>query len=271
MQAIADLQELLGQGVPRALRQGLRTGQGRVLRRASVIGRRDTPGTSNIDPNAHGSGFDRVGAFQDGFDDGPSKCKDYRDDEPMVLEVPFNSAVDAAQGGDEPYDSIVNGVPYDIEDYWTRVYPELSDGQEWRPLTSIEPFSPNNPPTCGGQSAEGFVLFYCVPDDYVARDNVKGMPRVYDQGGDYAVSALPATQWGLAALTRLGDDCDEKASTARGDCLTGGYTASVILHNRADTSSWSISPGHLDEGIKALLVFRERVINGAHSCVDYQL
>ena len=150
------------------------------------------------------------------------------------------------------------------------MYPELSDGQEWRPLTSIEPFCPNNPPTCGGQSAEGFVLFYCVPDDYVAWDNVKGMPRVYDQGGDYAVSALPATQWGLAALTRLGDDSDEKAFTARGDCLAGGYTASVILHNRADTSSWSISPGHLDEGIKELLVFRGEG-DVAHSCVDYQL
>ena len=70
---------LVGQRVPGALRQGLRTGQGRLLRRASVLGRRDTPGTSNIDPNAHGSGFDRVSAFQDGFDDGPAKCKDYRD------------------------------------------------------------------------------------------------------------------------------------------------------------------------------------------------
>ena len=63
----------------------------------------------------------------------------------------------------------------------------------------------------------------------------------------------------------------------------------MILHNRAETSSWSISPGDLDEGIKALLVFRgdgdaerqgagtdrvrafrEGVINGAESCLDYQ-
>src|ERR1700752_2788492 len=67
---------------------------------AGILDLRDTPGTSNIDPNAHGSGFDRVTAFQDGFDNGPDKCKGYRDDEPMVLELPFNDQRDAAQGGD---------------------------------------------------------------------------------------------------------------------------------------------------------------------------
>jgi predicted metalloprotease len=256
---------------------------------AGVLDLRDTPGTSKIDPNAHGSGFDRVSAFQDGYDNGLDKCKNYRDDEPMVLELPFSTEEDAAQEGNAPYDSIVNGVPYDIEDYWTQVYPELTNGQEWPPLRSIEPFHPDQPPMCGDQSAQGYVLFYCVPDDYVGWDNVAGMPRVYDQGGDYAVASLLATQWGLAALTRLGDESDEKTSTLRGDCLAGGYTASVILYNRPETSTYRISPGDLDEAITALLVFRgegdverqgagwarvkafrEGVINGAEACLEYQ-
>jgi len=256
---------------------------------AGVLDLRDTPGTSKVDPNAHGSGFDRVSAFQDGYDNGLGRCKDYRDDEPMVLELPFSTEEDAAREGNAPYDSIVNGVPYDIEDYWTQVYPELSNGQEWPPLRSIEPFHPDDPPMCGDQSAQGFVLFYCVPDDYVGWDNVDGMPWVYEQGGDYAVASLLATQWGLAALTRLGDESDEKTSTLRGDCLAGGYTASVILYNRPETSTYHISPGDLDEAIKALLVFRgdgdverqgagwsrvkafrEGVINGAEACLNYQ-
>jgi predicted metalloprotease len=256
---------------------------------AGVLDLKDTAGTSKLDPNAHGSGFDRVSAFQDGYDNGLEKCKNYRDDEPMVLELPFSSEEDAAQEGNAPYDSIVNGVPYDIEDYWTQVYPELTNGQEWPPLRSIEPFHPDEPPMCGDQSAEGFVLFYCVPDDYVGWDNVAGMPQVYKQGGDYAVASLLATQWGLAALTRLGDESDEKTSTLRGDCLAGAYTASVILYNRPETSTYSISPGDLDEAITALLVFRgegdverqgagwarvkafrEGVINGAQPCLTYQ-
>jgi predicted metalloprotease len=256
---------------------------------AGILDLRDTPGTSNIDPNAHGSGFDRVSAYQDGFDNGAEKCKDYRDDEPMVLELPFSSEEDAARGGDAPYDSIVNGVPYDIEDYFTQVYPELADGQTWPPLRSIEPYGPDNAPMCGDQSAKGYALFYCVPDDYVGWDNVSAMPAVYEQGGDYAVATLLATQWGLAALTRLGDESDEKTSTLRGDCLAGGYTASVIIYNRPETSTFHISPGDLDEGIKALLVFRgdgdverqgagwarvkafrQGVIDGAVSCVNYE-
>ncbi len=256
---------------------------------AGVLDLRDTPGTSNIDPNAHGSGFDRVSAFQDGFDNGAGKCKDYRDDEPMVIELPFNDAEDEARGGDAPYDSIVNGVPYDLEDYWTHVYPEVADGKPWPPVHGLEPFDPSSPPSCGGQSAEGYALFYCVPDDYVGWDNVDVMPEVYRQGGDYAVATLLATQYGLAALDRLGDQSDEKTSTLRGDCLAGGYTASVILYNRPDTSTYHISPGDLDEGIKALLVFRsegdverqgagwarikafrEGVINGAESCLNFE-
>ncbi|KAA0114951.1 neutral zinc metallopeptidase [Mycolicibacterium sp. P9-22] len=256
---------------------------------AGVLDLRDNPGTAKTDPDAHGSGFDRTSAFQDGFDNGLDRCKEYRDDEPMVLALPFNNIEDAAAEGNAPYDSIVNGVPYDLEDYWTQLYPELTNGQAWTPVAGLEAFDPADPPMCGDQSTGGYSLFYCVPDDYVGWDNVETMPRVYEQGGDYAVSTLLATQYGLAALTRLGDESDEKTSTLRADCLAGGYTASVILHNRAETSSWSISPGDLDEGIKALLVFRgdgdadrqgagfdrvrafrEGVINGAESCLDYQ-
>jgi predicted metalloprotease len=256
---------------------------------AGVLDLRDTPGTSKIDPGAHGSGFDRVSAFQDGYDNGLEKCKNYRDDDPIVLELPFSSEEDAAQEGNAPYDSIVNGVPYDIEDYWTQVYPVVSNGQEWPPLRNIEPFHPDQPPMCGDQSAQGYVLFYCVPDDYVGWDNAMGMPRVYDQGGDYAVAALLATQWGLAALTRLGDESDEKTSTLRGDCLAGAYTASVIIHDRPETSTYHISPGDLDEAITALLVFRgegdverqgagwarvkafrEGVMNGVRACPEYR-
>jgi predicted metalloprotease len=256
---------------------------------AGILDLRDTPGTNVQDPSAHGSGFDRVSAFQDGYDNTVEKCKEYKDGEPIVLELPFNDAEDEANEGNAPYDSIVNGVPYDLEDYWTQVYPEVADGQAWPPMKGLEAFDPSSPPDCGGQSAEGYVLFYCVPDDYVGWDNVETMPKIYAEGGDYAVATLLATQYGLAALTRLGDESDEKTSTLRGDCLAGAYTASVILYNREATSTYHISPGDLDEGIKALLLFRgagdvdrqgagfdrtrafrEGVIDGAPPCLEYQ-
>lgn len=253
---------------------------------AGILELRDSPGTSNIDPSAHGSGFDRVGAFQDGYDNGPTACKAYRDDNPVVVELPFQNAEDEAAGGDMPYDAIVNDVPYDIEDYWAHVYPELTNGEAWVPVKGLEPFDPANPPTCGGNRAEGYALFYCVPEDYIGWDNVDAMPTVYRQGGDFAVATLLATQFGLAAMTRANDKSDDKTQSLRGDCFAGAYTASVLLQNRKDTSSFGISPGDLDEAITALLVFRgdgdverqgagfERirhyrngVINGAEACL----
>jgi len=253
---------------------------------AGILELRDSPGTSKIDPSAHGSGFDRVGAFQDGYDNGLETCKNYRDDDPVVVELPFNDAEDEASGGDAPYDSVVNGVPYDLEDYWAHVYPELTNGEPWVPLKGVEAFNPAHPPACGGKPTDGYVLFYCVPDDYVGWDNVDAMPTVYRQGGDFAVATLLATQFALAAMHRANDQSDPKTQSLRGDCFAGAYTASVILGNRAETSSFHISPGDLDEAITALLVFRgdgdverqgagferirhyrDGVINGAGSCL----
>src|SRR5262245_24538137 len=36
---------------------------------------RDEPGTAVDDPSAHGSGFDRIAAFQEGFTQGPGRCE----------------------------------------------------------------------------------------------------------------------------------------------------------------------------------------------------
>ena len=253
---------------------------------AGILELRDSPGTSKIDHSAHGSGFDRVGAFQDGYDHGPDACKAYRDDNPVVVELPFNDAADAANNGNAPYDSIINGVPYDLEDYWSKVYPDLTNGQPWVPVKGLQPFDPAKPPACGGKPTDGYALFYCVPDDYIGWDNVDAMPTVYRQGGDFAVATLLATQYALAAMTRANDQSDDKTQSLRGDCFAGAYAASVILGNRSDTSSFRISPGDLDEAITALLVFRgdgdvdrqgagfervrhyrDGVINGAESCL----
>ena len=84
------------------------------------------------------------------------------------------------------------------------------------------PFNDAEDEARGGQSAEGYVLFYCADDDYVGWDNVGAMPEVDKRGGDNAVATLLATQYGLAALTRLVDESDEKTSMLRGDCLAGG-------------------------------------------------
>ena len=53
------------------------------------------------DPSAHGSAFDRISAFQDGFESGAEQCATYFDDPPRRwCEMPFSSEEDAqSQGG----------------------------------------------------------------------------------------------------------------------------------------------------------------------------
>ncbi len=140
----------------------------------------------------------------------------------MVLELPFNDDEDEARGGDAPYDSIVNGVPYDLEDYWTQVYPELTEGQAWPPLAGSSR-SARTTRRCAATSPRraSRCSIVCQTITWAGTTSAR-CPRSTDQGGDYAVATLLATQYGLAALTRLGDESDEKTSTLRGDCLAGG-------------------------------------------------
>ena len=245
---------------------------------------RDEPGTEKLDPHAHGSGFDRVNSFRTGFDNGAAACKGYRPGDPPVVEIPFNNAADAASGGNAPYEDVINGVPGDLEDYWSQVYPTLT-GDPWKPLQPMRAFDPADPPICGGQPATGYVLFYCVPDDYVGLDAVNAMPQIYMQGGDFAVATLIATQYGLAVLARGGQDATDKLTSLRGDCMAGAWAASVLLQDRQN-SAFQMSPGDLDKGITALIVFRgsgdaarqgqgsvrvdayrDGVMNGAKACV----
>ncbi|MBA0046308.1 neutral zinc metallopeptidase [Mycobacteroides sp. LB1] len=215
---------------------------------------RDEPGTEKADPSAHGSGFDRVNSFRTGFDKGTQACKGYRNGDPVVVEVPFRNVADAAAGGNAPYEDIIVGVPADLEDYWSQVYPKLT-GEQWIPLQPMRAFDPSQAPPCGSGSTAGYVLFYCVPEDYVGFDATGFMPQIYSQGGDFAVATLVATQYGLAVLARMKQDSSDKKVSLRADCLAGAWTASILLEDRPG-SMYHLSPGDLDKAVSALLLFR---------------
>ena len=224
---------------------------------AGLLGLRDSPGTAKLDPSAHGSGFDRVNAFQSGYDSGTQACKAFRDGDPPVVEIPFYDARDLAQGGNAPYADIVRGVPADLQDYWTTVFPTVA-GTKWRELRNgVVGFDPASRPTCGGRSTGDLALFYCAADDYIGFDNAVTMPRIYADNGDYAVTTLLATRYGLAALDRAGDSTSDGVDALRSDCLAGAYTASLFLRDRP-ASSYHLSPGDLDKAVSALLDYRDR-------------
>src|SRR3712207_2922974 len=64
---------------------------------------RDPVGTSTAQESAHGSYFDRVSAFQEGFDDGPQACRDRFGPQRIFTQGEFTSDVDFANRGNAPF------------------------------------------------------------------------------------------------------------------------------------------------------------------------
>ncbi len=62
-------------------------------------------------------------------------------------------------------------------------------------------------------------------------------------------------QSGIAVLRQIDPSIEEAAQNLGADCLAGSWAASVFLENRPDTGTLTLSPGDLDEAVKALLVF----------------
>ncbi|MFN8018415.1 MAG: neutral zinc metallopeptidase [Acidimicrobiales bacterium] len=229
---------------------------------AGVLALRDAPGGTADDPMAHGSGFDRVGAFEDGFDEGVTRCAQYRNGDPTPYQFPFTDQADYESGGDMK----LSGTQDDpgIEDltfpsldaYWTKTFPAISGGKEWDPLGDPIAYSSGDEPDCGGQKVTGYLLFVCIPDRYVGFEQDETMQSAYEQDGDFAVAALFATQYGLDVVDQLGSADDEVSATLQGDCFAGAWASALLPPDPPEDYQLVLSPGDLDEGVKVLLTFR---------------
>jgi predicted metalloprotease len=231
---------------------------------AGFLSLRDSPGTTVNDPNAHGSGFDRIRAFQDGFEDSATRCAQYRAGDPKPYLFAFDRA-EVNTGGNLP---LGNGKPGDdgietqafasLHAYWTKEYPEISGGERWNPLGRPIGFDPSHPPTCDGKKVFDYRLFVCIPDRYVGYDRVQKIPSVYEKSGDFAVAALFATQYGLDVEQQLGrPPRNEVTATLQADCYAGSWAASILPTGLPDPNVIiTLSPGDLDEAVGVLLSSR---------------
>ncbi len=230
---------------------------------AGILSLRDAPGGFADDEQAHGSGFDRVGAFQEGFENGVTRCAEFTDGDPAPYEFPFSDQAEADTGGDlhlsgtEADPGIIELAFPSLTAFWTDTFPTLSDdGSKWDPLGDPVAFSSDDPPTCGGDPIDGYLLFVCIPDRFVGFEDTDTIPAVYEQGGDFAVATLFATQYGLDVVEQLGTADDEVTATLQGDCFAGAWAAALLPPDPPEDYELVLSPGDLDEGVAVLLSFR---------------
>lgn len=224
---------------------------------AALLQFRDAPGASPDDASAHGSAFDRVNAFQDGFEFGPQRCAGYETEPPLVVQLPFSNRVDASRGGNVPAADVIPLTVDLLNDFYSQVesrYAPLST----RDITSFDSSKPASVPKCGSTRPDLDVVknrvFYCIDDGYVAFDE-PFLQDIYDQIGDFGVATLIANPWATYVQTIQGIPGvadNTLAAVLQADCYTGGWAAAFY---NGYLSGGSLSPGDLDETVMALLVY----------------
>jgi len=229
------------------------TGDGLNQVLATMMFIRDQVGTTAVDPQAHGSAFDRVTAFQFGFEDGPVRCDkiDNAEIRRRITELGFTQA-----------SFVDNNVPVDDATL------ELLGQSLNAAFKRNGPRPPAFVSSGGGRCATGAgtpPTSFCPDDNTIAVDQdalnrLAALPPndvlgVSDTGlGDFAAFAEVASRYVLAVQRSLRIPLDDRNAGLRTACLTGAW-AGVIRHRFTDGPAQQLllGPGDLDEAVAELL------------------
>ena len=233
---------------------------------AGMLEFRDPIGGDPTNEDSHGSGFDRVSAYQQGYESGVQRCAQYTTNPPFIQELPFTNALDVAQGGNLPFKDVLPTTKRDLDLYWGQF---TFDGQPYKAPSDVVSYNPRDKgslPKCSGFKASDFKdsIFYCRGGDYVGYDR-NLIRNVYGEFGDFAVATLVGNAWASAMQSRLDITGDAKTIGLQADCLTGAWVGSVPVDQESTESArggpetrqsaFSLSPGDLDEVVQSFIVF----------------
>lgn len=227
----------------------------------AMLSFRDAPGSEASAANAHGSGFDRVSAFQDGYEGGAEVCVPYFDDPPFITEIPFTTRQEIRSGGNAPAEQVLPATVEMLNDFYGKVA-----RRDYVPVKTRQVFTwdesdpPDEMPTCGTIEVTPEQLtnqvFICGPDRYLVVDVVY-LQRVYDEIGDFGVSTIIAQEWATyAQLLQSIEGAGTDALASAADCYTGGFAAALVngeLRAKSMGGFVQISGGDLDEAIQAFI------------------
>lgn len=227
---------------------------------------RDTPGSHAGSATAHGSGFDRITSFQDGFEGGAQACVDYFTDPPFITEIPFSSLQERRTGGNAPAKTVIPATVELLNDFYTKTDRRIYEPIPTRRVFTFDPTDPKAVtadalPECDGAAMDPAELtnevFICEPDGYVIVD-VNYLQRIYEEVGDFGVATIVAMPWAqyVQHLQGYPASADSTTASARASgCYTGGFTAAMVNSFLVSKTLGRVelSAGDLDEAISAFL------------------
>ena len=246
---------------------------------AGMLQLSDPIGIDGSQDGAHGNGFDRVSAFQEGAESGAAACAQYENDPPAVTETGFTSQADYASGGDMALSDLVPALQQSLTDYWSR--------SANANVTAPRLVSTADATSCDG--SDGGVLSdsvqYCSSSNTIQYDPA-ALREAYSSVGDFSAAMLVTTEWSSAVQHASGTSVNNASARRVSECMSGAYTASIDptrRTTRADSDDISLSPGDLDEVISTLVgaksgdvdrdrafdrvaAFRTGYLEGANAC-----
>jgi predicted metalloprotease len=234
---------------------------------AGLLTLSDPSGIDGSQDGAHGNGFDRVSAFQDGYEGGAKVCADYQNNPPSVTETGYTSSQDQASGGNLPLDQMTATVTQSLDRYWGSQSSKLT-----APTVTAGRVDAADG-TDGGVLTDGVVY---DPSTNTVHYDAATLQNVHDSIGDFAGGLLLATAWSSAVEHQLGVQLGTDTARRGAECLAGAWAA--------DSAS-SLSPGDLDEAVTVLVsagqgnadrgtafdrvaAFRDGFRNGPSQCVQ---
>lgn len=215
------------------------------------------------DPNAHGTGFDRVGAFQDGFTGGVERCKTFFDEDRQskMVDIQFTTEGNAGNlpikdptGNNE---DILTLIPTDLTQFWTGLLEAQGKSFTAPAVTAYPGKGPY--PTCAGVEDKVWKdnAVFCAGDNtiYYDADNAE---RLTNRLGDMALGYLLANGYSDAAQVALGSPLSGERRVLADDCLTGAWVADIVPDPATGEAKGGrqllLSAGDLDEAIQTAII-----------------
>lgn len=253
-----------------------------------------------IGSNSHGTGFDRVGAFQDGFNGGGERCKPFFTEgrETKLVNIPF--AADDPNAGNLPLvdpnppstgpSDIVTLIPASLTRFWTD---QLAAANLTLTAPTLTLFSAGDgTASCDGVDAAGLEnnIVYCPASNTVFVDKDFANKSIADPLlGDMSIGYLVSQGYSENVQALLGSTLKGEPRVLLDDCLTGAWAKDIappLPQGRQDTVE--LSAGDLDEAIVTAIVrgdpatdtnvngsafekvdaFRAGVLGGMQACQD---
>ena len=234
----------------------------------AMLSVRDPVGTNQFVPGGHGAAFDRVGAFQVGFIDGPARCAELLDDPLTLVPNEFIFESDFVRGGDASYDCSDDPRPTcrpapqfladDLDHFWDT---ELGGFDPVLPL----PVATVAELACDRPTVITEAVVTCA-DERTVRFHEPTVRELYAEFGDFTIGYYYGVAWAEFAQQALGSELVGEQRALLSDCYAGAWVRDITPDSLGNTSRQgdrdgdgtpdgiSSSPGDLDEAIRMAIL-----------------